>query len=380
MRIAVIAPTEIPARRANTIQVTKMTQAFTTLGHTTLLVSPFNPSSKEYLNQNKDWDSLAHHYGLKERFPIEWLPAHPFFRSYDYSLRAVNKVRNWGADLIYTRLPQAAAFASLISTPTTLEMHDIPQGKAGPWLFRIFLQGKGAARLVVITQALAKDLEQKFNAPSSKDFTVIAPDGVDLERYTNLPSPGEARNKLLQKEKISYSRMDSPDKFVAGYTGHLYPGRGTSLLLKLASNMPDILFLMVGGEAKDIERIKIEAQQKSLDNLILTGFIPNAELPLYQAACDVLLMPYQEQVAASSGGDIARYLSPMKLFEYLACGRAIISSNLPVLMEILNQQNATLVPPTDEQAWMDALQKVKADPDLRNSLANQARRDARQYT
>ena len=53
MRIAVIAPTEIPARRANTIQVTKMTQAFTTLGHTTLLVSPFNPSSKEYLNQNK---------------------------------------------------------------------------------------------------------------------------------------------------------------------------------------------------------------------------------------------------------------------------------------------------------------------------------------
>jgi glycosyltransferase involved in cell wall biosynthesis len=113
---------------------------------------------------------------------------------------------------------------------------------------------------------------------------------------------------------------------------------------------------------------------------LLTGFVPNAELPQYQAACDVLLMPYQRQVAASSGGDISRYLSPMKLFEYLACERPIVSSDLPVLQEVLNPENAILLPGDDIDAWAAALQTLEADADLRRRLASRARQDAQQYT
>ncbi len=108
--------------------------------------------------------------------------------------------------------------------------------------------------------------------------------------------------------------------------------------------------------------------------------MPNAELPLYQAACDVLLMPYQQKVAASSGGDIARYLSPMKLFEYLACQRPIVSSDLAVLQEVLNPQNAILAPADDPAAWERAIQSLRSDPELRNRLASQARQDAQRYT
>jgi glycosyltransferase involved in cell wall biosynthesis len=91
-------------------------------------------------------------------------------------------------------------------------------------------------------------------------------------------------------------------------------------------------------------------------------------------------MPYQAQVSASSGGDIARYLSPKKLFEYLACGRAILSSNLPVLCETLNTRNALLLPPDDLQAWQRALERLEADPNLRGQLARQSRSDAAQYS
>ena len=108
--------------------------------------------------------------------------------------------------------------------------------------------------------------------------------------------------------------------------------------------------------------------------------MPNADLPLYQAACDVLLMPYQRRVAASSGGDIALYLSPMKLFEYLACGRPIISSDLPVLQEVLNPQNAILVAPEDQNAWEKALRELKTSPGLGERLGGQARCDAARYT
>jgi len=117
-----------------------------------------------------------------------------------------------------------------------------------------------------------------------------------------------------------------------------------------------------------------------LKNVILTGFVPNAELPRYQAACDVLLMPYQRQVAASSGGDISRYLSPMKLFEYLACERPIVSSDLPVLREVLHAGNSILLPCDDTDAWVSALQKLEIDAGLRQRLATQARLDAQQYT
>ncbi len=147
--------------------------------------------------------------------------------------------------------------------------------------------------------------------------------------------------------------------FTAGYTGHLYAGRGGELMIELAARLPEITFLLVGGEPPDVARLQAKVNARQLDNVILTGFIPNADLPLYQAACDVLLMPYQKPVAASSGGDIAPYLSPMKLFEYLACGRAILSSDLPVLREVLNPANAVLLDPETSRAWAAALRLCK---------------------
>jgi len=94
----------------------------------------------------------------------------------------------------------------------------------------------------------------------------------------------------------------------------------------------------------------------------------------------VLLTPYQEHISASSGGDIARYLSPMKLFEYLACKRPILSSDIPVLRETLNENNALLLPPDKIEAWAGALQLLQNDPDKREQLAAQAGQDAQKYT
>jgi glycosyltransferase involved in cell wall biosynthesis len=201
---------------------------------------------------------------------------------------------------------------------------------------------------------------------------IVAPDGVDLERYQNLPTPPEARRRLTAHPTLSIER------FTAGYTGHLYPGRGVELLLELARRLPAITFLIVGGEPRDVARL--QEQARGVDNVLLTGFTPNSTVPLYQAACDVLLMPYQQQVAASSGGDIARYLSPMKLFEYMACERAILSSDLPVLREVLHAENACLLPGGDVEAWAAALEMLRADEPLRRRLAARARQDASCYT
>jgi glycosyltransferase involved in cell wall biosynthesis len=378
MKIAVIAPTFLPARRANTIQVMKMAQAFQDLGHEVHLAVPYEQTSlyRQKGSLAANWEELGPYYGLHSSFPIDWLPARPQLRRYDFGWRALQWARRLGADLVYTRLPQAAALSSQLGISTILEVHDRPTGQAGPWFFRRFLNGKGARRLVVITHALCQDLKQSFNFPAESQFLVIAPDGVDLNRYQNLPGPLAARTGLTLQAPLT----DWPEKFTAGYTGHLYPGRGAELLFDLAVLEPDISFILAGGEPADVERLRSLAQTRGITNLVLTGFIPNADLPRYQAACDVLLMPYQRQVEASSGGDIARYLSPMKLFEYLACGRVILSSDLPVLREVLNEANAILLPPEDLQAWAQALRSLKSDPARVRRLAEQARQDAQKYS
>jgi glycosyltransferase involved in cell wall biosynthesis len=379
MKIAVIAPTQIPARRANTLQVMKMTQAMAIIGHTVCLLAP--KSNGHQASTNKPgWDELASHYGLRHPFPIEWLPAADPLRRYDFSWRAVRWARRWEADLIYTRLPQAAALASQLGSRVIFELHDFPQGTLGPKILHWFLNGRGAYHLVLITRALASDLQDRFDLPANSNLVVIVPDGVDLERYTGLPAPQPARLALAGELAPERRASLIPEHFTLGYTGHLYAGRGVELLLALAARLPEMNFLIVGGEPQEVDNLRQRVQVAGLNNVILTGFIPNAELPRYQAACDVLLMPYQRQVAASSGGDISRYLSPMKLFEYLACERPIVSSDLPVLREVLNTENSLLLPGDDIDAWTSALQRLEADQGLCQRLAARARQDAEHYT
>lgn len=375
-----------------------MTHALSCQGHQVRLLVPklksgtqTNQSGGQAKNQislqEATWQELSHHYGLTNRcsegdhqaqtpdFTIIQLPAKPGLRHYDFSAQALRWAQGWGSDIIYTRLPQAAGAGSQLGLRIIYELHDLPQGKMGPWLFYRFLKGKGARRLVVITQSLARELSRAFGSPLPSDqadtFTLVAPDGVDLRRYVDIPSPQAAR---------AATKPPLPERFTAGYTGHLYSGRGIPLLVKLAKLLPHINLLVVGGEPGDVARLREEARKMQLENLVITGFVPNAELPRYQAACDALLMPYQEQVAASSGGDIARYLSPMKVFEYMACGRPILSSNLPVLREVLNENNAILLPPDDVHAWAAALSELQMKPALGGRLAAQARRDAQLYT
>jgi glycosyltransferase involved in cell wall biosynthesis len=200
-------------------------------------------------------------------------------------------------------------------------------------------------------------------------FALVAPMGVDLERYEGLPEPTEARK-----------RLELPEKLTVGYTGHLYAGRGVDLLFQLAGGFPEAQFVLAGGEPDAVRRWEARRLAWGLQNVRLLGFVPNRELPMVQAACEILAMPYARRVLSSSGTETGRFASPMKTFEYLASGRAILSSDLPVLREVLSDENAVLVPSEDLSAWQGALRDLIRSPDRRSALAAQARREVERYT
>jgi glycosyltransferase involved in cell wall biosynthesis len=159
-----------------------------------------------------------------------------------------------------------------------------------------------------------------------------------------------------------------------GYVGHLYAGRGVELLLRLAERRPDCELHVVGGSEADLERRRGALRPP---NLIFHGFVPPARLAELYAGFDLLLMPYQERVTVAGGrSDTGRWMSPLKMFEYMAAGRPIVSSDLPVLREVLtHERNALLASPSDLDAWDAAVGRLLADPGLARRLGETARTD-----
>ena len=365
MKIACIALAQIPSDRANTIHTMKVCQAFAQMGHEVTLIVSEGPASSE----ERAWESLASHYGLRTRFNIVWLPLSPRWKRRDFTWKSVRYARQIGADFLYVRPIPPAVVGLIRHMPVMLEMHDLPTG-FGEWWYRFFLRIPGRKRLLPVTRALQLALERRYGQTLPLENVIIAPNGVDLEQFVSLPGPATARRQL-----------GFPPAPTVVCTGHLYAGRGADLFLALAQNRPLVRFVWVGGRPEDVEKWKSRAAEKGIANITYTGFISNERVPLYQAAADALLMPYSRVIGISGGfGNSAEISSPMKMFEYMAAGRAIISSDLPVIREVLNEKNAVLCPPEDVSAWQAALDALLSDPARRAALACQARADVESYT
>ncbi len=363
MKVTCITTSRIPSDTANSIQVMKTCQALARLKHTVRLLVPCYRQT-----QVVAWQELAERYGLSQYFDVEWLDTLPLLRRNDFAFAAVKLAREGQADLVYTWTGQAAVVARLRKLPVVYELHDVPTGHLGPVWLRAFLRLGGQGRLAIITQALRQRLDQQYGKLPDKMVT-LAPNGVDMEQYADLPDASTARQQLgwLEMETVLCA-------------GHLYQGRGVDLFLGLAGNFSNMNFVWVGGRAADVKKAQQLAADHGLHNVFFTGFVSNRDLPLYQAAADVLLMPYAQTIAGSGGGNSAQICSPMKMFDYLAAGRAILSSDLPVIREVLDGTNACFAAPEDLSAWTAALTQLMNDPLLRMHLGRKAQLDAQKYS
>jgi glycosyltransferase involved in cell wall biosynthesis len=360
MKIAVIAASTVPSSTANSIQCMKVCQALAQNGAEVCLWVPDGAPTA--------WERLAEVYGLTTSFKIHWLPAIKLLKRYDFMLRAVLAARRWGAQAVYTWIIPVGVLSLWNGMAAMLEVHDRVTGRLAPGWLRRFLHIRGHKRLLPITHALRQRLEVDFG-DIDPDIVQVAPMGSEPERYAGLPSAPDARAQLGLVERPT-----------ALYTGHLYAGRGMHLLLALAKALPQVGFVWVGGHPADVDLWRARLAQEKINNVTLTGFIENARLPLYQAAGDILLMPYERSVQVSGGGNTVDYCSPMKMFDYLSCGRAIITSDLPVLHEVLNENNAVFCPPGDVDAWVAAIAELSADPARCQRLAEQSKIDAINYS
>ena len=216
--------------------------------------------------------------------------------------------------------------------------------------------------MVVTTRATARAYEERGVPP---ERLLVAPNGVDVQRFMPVTSVAALRGSLGLPQS----------KTIVGFCGHLYEGRGIEELLECARLLDQVLFLLVGGEPGDVDKYRSLAQRLNVPNVRFIGFVPYADVPTYLLASDILVMPYTTATSTH------KYMSPMKMFDYLASGRLIVATDFPIVREILHdRRNAILVPPNSGQALAAGIQWLLDHPEVAAGLGEQARRDAQQYS
>ena len=352
MRIAYLHGATIPSRAASTVQVMKMCEAFASLGHDVLLLSPDKPDVESGV------DDIHAHYGVKPVFRMSrasWVPLPG--RQYLCAVDMVAQLRRFKADIVFSRFATAGLFAAWCGARVIHELHR-PLKHSAPGearIIRTLLRSRRLVSAVTISQALRREYEKDL--PQLKGRTIVAHDGADVggEYAPRGPQPDNGPLRV-------------------GYIGSLYPGRGVELIIGLARECPFAEFHIVGGTGDEIAHFRSDLG--GLTNISFHGFRPHPVALRLLADFDVVLAPYGSKVGVYGAPetDTSPYMSPLKLFEYMAAGKAIICSDHEVLQEVVrNEETALICERGNVAQWSVALTRLWKEPELRRALGARAR-------
>ena len=361
MIIACSTTSQVPSDTANSIQAVMACDGLRRCGQEICL---FVPGEGEV-----PFSEIRDQYGLYCRpFQTNRLASRSGMHRIDFTLSVLAEARKVHADVLYTWTIQTAAAAALGGLRSAYEIHDMPVGGGIRW-FDLYTRTKTPKKILCITRALRGKLLERFPHLRPEDC-LIMPNGFSPEDYTALPELAEAKRQM----------GFAAGRPVISCSGHLYKGRGSSLFMELAARFPEADFHWFGGTSEAVRSCREEAARAGLDNVVFHGTVPRKQLPLAQAACDFLLMPYAKEIAGSGGGNSAEICSPMKMFEYMAQGRCILSSDLPVIHEVLDESCAVFCEPEDPGSWEEGLRSILSDPAKQIRLAAEAKRRSYRYT
>ncbi len=344
-KILYVAEVFLPGRKASSIHVMRMCKAMADQGYKVRLLAYRSP---EYQNNHQLFD----YYGVEPNFGIKVLqvPGKGRLASFILAFIAFFQVILFRPKIAYTRSVISAFTLSLVARAFVLESHTFITQARRTWLFlfRKFIKRRSFVGMVVISDAMRK---MYSNRGISESVMFVAHDAAD------------------EKPLDDKSKLQGDYDFNAGYFGSIFKGRGIEIIIKMAENRAKVGFHIFGASQNDLN-----GNHKVPSNLFFYGFIPPSGVHVYRNACDVLLAPYQPEVFVSrkEAFSTSLYMSPLKIFEYMSAGKAMIVSDMPVLREVLSNETALLVTPDAPEEWIGALDRLQNDGVLNERMGKSA--------
>lgn len=355
MKLIYIANIGLPSDWAHSVQIMKMCEAFAQNGADVELVV----SSGRNSGYNTDPFSF---YNIKPIFKItkvlsvNLFPGNPsavwyWIRVISFLISSKIYLLTKKYDFIYTREIYAGFFFKKI----VFERHSVSK-KVTKRQVIFFNISKG----VIVLTSFIKSKLTDFGVDPKKIF--IAPDAVRIEDFSEMFSTEVARAKINLPKDIH----------LFGYIGTLKTmgmEKGVSTAIDSLVFLPTTYCLyVVGGEYDDIEYYKKYALEKKVnDRVIFSGKVPHKDIPLHISACDILVSPFPKNEHYSY------YMSPLKIFEYMASKKPVVVSDLPSLREVLeDRKTALFVPPNDPEKLASSIEYIINDKNFGEEIANNA--------
>jgi glycosyltransferase involved in cell wall biosynthesis len=199
------------------------------------------------------------------------------------------------------------------------------------------------------------------------DKVVVIPNGVDVARFR--PDP-DARAAVREQ-------LGAGDAPMIAFVGSFFEWHDLGTLIDafalLRAAHPETR-LVLAGDGRQRQAMERRASDLGVDRAVhFTGLLPHGDVPRLLGAADVAVAPYPALKDPL-------WLSPLKLFEYMASGCAVVASDAGQVGQVIQDgRNGLLVRPGDAASLARALEQVVRDSALRVRLGRQAREDAVQH-
>ena len=335
MKICYLSNTAVPSKSAASIQIIKMCENFSKLNNKVLLIT-----------SNASKENVFDFYGVKKSFQITKLKNFETFplgvKYYLFSIVSILESLKFNPDIYITRNFFTSFLLSILRKKNILELHhgiDM-EGRIVRYILKFFnfLNSKYLLKLLAITNSVKIYYQKQFKVNEEK--FIVLPSGSSIER--KLPIEIFKKNKKLK----------------IGYFGSIYKSRGVNLILRL-SKIDNENDYFIFGNLSQYKNIKTKFYN---NNLKLHDYLPYKKIPSNISKMDILLMPYQETAVASGNvGNIIDFTSPLKLFDYLACGKIILSSKVKVFEEVLeDKKNVIFIKNFNNiNSWKKEIKKIQ---------------------
>jgi len=178
-----------------------------------------------------------------------------------------------------------------------------------------------------------------------KEKMVVIPNATDLSIY----HPYEKR---LARKEFGFNQND----FIVSFVGSLIERKGVLRLTKALEDVEGVKIALAGkGE-----------QEPKASNIIYCGPVAPDKIPVFLSASNVFVLPTLNEGCCNA------------IVEAMACGVAIVSSDLPFNYDILNYNNSLMIDPNSVDDIRNAVLRLRDDPEFRDRMANQAYKDAQE--
>ncbi|MGC9332847.1 MAG: glycosyltransferase [Anaerolineae bacterium] len=315
------------------------------------------------------WSRLGHAHSLAGDVKMKW-HAYPLVALFTlfavFELR--REVRRQRSDVIYAQWLVPGGFigaivSRLTGVPLVVAVHgsDVFVAERQKILRPAISFILRTARSVI---ACSGDLARRVSGLGlSKDRIVIVPYGVDIERY---------KPNAAARQSLSSSMPIPSDQDVVMVMGRLVPKKGFAYFVEaipaVLSLCPTTTFLVAGEGKLRAEMESIASSLAIREHIFFAGHVPWEQTPKYLALADVLVIPSIVDEAGNIDG------LPNVLLESMACGCAIVATDVAGIPEVVHHNdNGLLVPQKDKAALARAICMLLKDPSLRQRLGTQAR-------